>query len=157
MKKELIKEILRFLIVGLIATLCDYAVFYLFNLVIFKAINETLNIILSTFLGFVTGLIINWIFSINFVFRYKKKTTSTQFIIYLVISVIGLAITEFGMLIAKPLFGTYEVTFIVTFDFWKLFFKCMMTLIVLVWNYIGRKFLVFRKDKEEEINEKKID
>ena len=41
------------------------------------------------------------------------------------------------------------------FSFWKLFFKCLMTLIVLIINYFGRKYLVFKvyTHKKEEIEQ----
>ena len=103
-KKQTLLEILRFLLIGGLATLCDYAVFYLFNLVILKNIDSTLNIIISTFLGFTAGLIFNWIFSAKFVYKYQFKTNKKQFIIYVIICLVGLGITELGMLLAKPTF-----------------------------------------------------
>lgn len=152
-KNELFKEIIRFLIVGGIATIGDYIIFYLCNLVIFKATSETVNMFFSTFLGFTTGLLINW-FLQSFVFKYvgESQTKSKKvFLKFIIISVIGLGITEFGMLLAKPIYNTY--TFNVfdwfSFDFWKLFMKCLMTGIVLVWNYIGRKVFVFKQEASE--------
>ena len=147
--KQLLGEIFRFLLIGGFATLVDYAMFYLFNLLILSSIKEEINLIISTFIGFVAGLIINWIFSARFVYRYNKKTTKKQFILYVLICVLGLLVTEVGIYLAKPLYETLYVKIIVEFDFWKLFFKCLMTLIVLVLNYLGRKFLIFKKDKNE--------
>ena len=60
-KKEVMLEILRFLLVGGIATLADYLVFYIFNSIILKNINANANIAISTTLGFLTGLFINWL------------------------------------------------------------------------------------------------
>ena len=147
--KQLLGEIFRFLLIGGFATLVDYAMFYLFNLLILSSIKDEINLIISTFIGFVAGLIINWIFSARFVYRYNKKTTKKQFILYVLICVLGLLVTEVGIYLAKPLYETLYVKIIVEFDFWKLFFKCLMTLIVLVLNYLGRKFLIFKKDKNE--------
>lgn len=147
--KQLLGEIFRFLLIGGFATLVDYAMFYLFNLLILSSVKDEINLIISTFIGFVAGLIINWIFSARFVYRYNKKTTKKQFILYVLICVLGLLVTEVGIYLAKPLYETLYVKIIVEFDFWKLFFKCLMTLIVLVLNYLGRKFLIFKKDKNE--------
>lgn len=147
--KQLLGEIFRFLLIGGFATLVDYAMFYLFNLLILSSVKDEINLIISTFIGFVAGLIINWIFSVRFVYRYNKKTTKKQFILYVLICVLGLLVTEVGIYLAKPLYETLYVKIIVEFDFWKLFFKCLMTLIVLVLNYLGRKFLIFKKDKNE--------
>lgn len=146
-KKELFGEVLRFLVIGGIATLGDYAIFYLFNLVILKEINLNINLISSTVAGFITGLFINWFFQ-SFVYRYLQKeqiNSKKVFLKFVVLSVVGLIITEVGILLGKPLYGTLNLTIIgITFDFWKLFMKCLLTGIVLVINYLGRKLLVFR-------------
>ena len=152
--KQLLGEIFRFLLIGGFATIVDYAMFYLFNLVILSQVKEELNLIISTFIGFASGLIINWIFSAKFVYRYNKKTTNKQFILYVLICIFGFVITEAGILLASPLYDTLYVKILVEFDFWKLFFKCLMTVIVLIINYLGRKFLIFKKDKNE--NEQSI-
>ena len=144
-KKQLLAEIGRFLLIGGFATIVDYALFYLFNLVILTGLKENINLAISTFIGFVSGLIINWVFSARFVYRYNKKTTNKQFLLYLLICVVGLGLTELGMLLASPAFDKFYLTIIIKFDFWKLFFKCLMTLIVLILNYLGRKFLIFKK------------
>lgn len=148
-KKYILGEIFRFLLIGGFATIVDYIVFFLFNSVILKEIHETANLFISTFLGFVAGLIINWVFSARFVYRYGKKTTKKQLLIYIAICVAGLALTEIGMHLAKPLFETYLwniniFSLHLEIDFWKWFFKVLMTIIVLVLNYLGRKFLIFK-------------
>ncbi|UKI50914.1 MAG: hypothetical protein L6U99_06160 [Clostridium sp.] len=47
------------------------------------------------------------------------------------------------MLISRPIYSKLiiDVLGLFKFDFWKLFMKCLMTLIVLVWNYFGRKII----------------
>ena len=144
-KKQLLGEIFRFLLIGGFATIVDYVIFYLSTYLIFASLEDGLNKILSTFLGFTAGLIINWIFSARFVYRYEKKTTNKQLLTYIIICIAGLLVTELGIYLAMPLYETYYVTIIFTFDFWQLFFKCLMTVIVLVLNYLGRKFLIFNK------------
>jgi len=150
-KKDILLEIIRFLIVGGIATLCDYIVYYSFKLVILKKMNELPKEIICVALGFLTGLIINWLLQ-KFVYRYIDKDSSKNkklFIKFLIVSLIGLLITELGMLAAKPTFDRLYLTIIFRFDFWNLFFKCLMTVIVLIWNYLARKFYVFKKDLEK--------
>ena len=149
-KKQLLAEIGRFLLVGGIATIVDYVLFYLFNLVVLKSLNSNLNLVISTFIGFTAGLIVNWVFSATFVYRYNKKTTKRQFLLYLLLCLAGLGLTELGMILASPTYDKLYLDIIVKFDFWKLFFKCFMTVVVLVLNYLGRKFLIFKKDKVNE-------
>ena len=153
-KKDIFLEIIRFLIVGGIATLCDYAVFYLFNLVILKGLNDSANLVIATALGFLTGLLVNW-FLQKFVYSYitDNETKSKKvFIKFVIVSLIGLGITELGMYLASPLYGKYVWTIIVSFDPVKLFFKLLMTGIVLVWNYIARKLFVFKTKKAVELD-----
>ena len=148
-KKDIILEIIRFLIVGGIATLCDYAVFYLFNLVILKNLDKNLNLVIATALGFLTGLIVNW-FLQKFVYRYitdNETKSKWVFVKFVIVSLIGLGLTELGINLASPLYGKYTWEIIVKFDPVKLFFKCLMTGIVLVWNYIARKLFVFKTKK----------
>lgn len=151
-KKELFWEVFRFLLVGGLATVVDYLVSTLFYAVVLppELIGQTWALIISTALGFGVGLIINWFLSLIFVFkaiRDKKQASSKKsFLIYLLICVIGLAISILGMQLVKviPAFSLFGIA-----DFlgspWKWWMmKCIMTLIVLVWNYIGRKLFVFK-------------
>lgn len=150
-KKELVKEIIRFLIVGVIATLTDYITFYLFNLLILKNINQTVNITISTILGYVVGLVVSWFLQ---KFVYKKVDSSMlknkkMFAKYVILAVFGLCLTEIVMIGAKPLYGQNLTVLTITFDFWKLFFKVLMTCIVMVINYFARKYWVFKKEDND--------
>lgn len=156
-KKELFFEIIRFLIVGGLATIVDYIIFYLCNLVFFKQLDSNLNTFLSTALGFVAGLFTNW-FLQKFVYRYiSKEQQKSKFVFFkfVILSLIGLGLTELVMMISQPLFDDLTLTiFNISFQFWKLFFKVLMTLIVLIINYIGRKLFVFnQKNKDDKENE----
>jgi len=152
-KKELLKEIIRFLIVGGISTIVDYAVFYLCNKLIFINADFNVNLFFSTALGFISGFLVNW-FLQSFVFKHISndyKKNKIIFIKFTIVSLIGLGLTELGMFLASPTFDKFNLTIIgITFDFWKLFFKVLMTVITLIWNYLARKFFVFRKKKELE-------
>ena len=88
-KKQLLLEILRFLIVGGLATLVDYAVFYLFRkwllppaLIAESGGWDTASLVIATALGFCAGLTVNWILSVRFVFRNvkdKEKSRSKKY------------------------------------------------------------------------------
>lgn len=153
-KKDLLKEILRFLIVGGFATLCDYAAYFLFKKIILVAINPSVNTYISTTIGFLVGLLVNWVLQ-KFVFRYitENQTKSPKvFFKFFLLSLVGLLITQFGMMLGNRFwFDKLYVTIFVKFDFWEIFTKCALTGLVLVINYIGRKLYVF-KDTTKEIN-----
>ena len=160
-KKELIKEILRFLLVGGLATLVDFGIYELCRFVLFNSLSNNINLILSTSLGFIFGNIVNYILSIIFVFKGAKEDKSTQtikaFLIFTLIGVIGL-----GIKVGVQTGGNYLMSLIIDWLFnnifnfsysvwvWLLdtFVYCVATLIVLIWNYIGRKIFIFKGDKE---------
>ena len=155
-KKQLFAEIFRFLLVGGTATLADYLVFWLLEAFFFPAIFPQttfftgLALVLSTGFGFCVGHAVNWIFSVSFVFKQTKKQVTVrskkEFITFTVIGLIGLAINELGMLLLVWLLPDIMLFGVVSFLSmpWKKWIaKCIVTVIVLIWNYIGRKKFVF--------------
>ena len=155
-KEQLFWEIFRFLLVGGTATLVDYFVFWIFDGVLFPLIASaewwvTLSLILSTALGFCAGLIVNWLLSISFVFKQVKDkeeaSSKKSFLLFTIIGVIGLLITEVGVLLLVALLPEFElfgVTELLGTTWAKWTAKVVMTCIVLVWNYVGRKLFVFK-------------
>lgn len=152
-KKQLFWEIFRFLLVGGTATIVDYAAAYVFYhwLLPPSIIGQTPSLIISTAVGFCFGLTVNWLLSITFVFRQvtdeKASRSKKSFLIFTIIGLIGLAITEVGMHLGVTMLP--EITIFKTTEFlgeaWKWWIsKVVMTCIVLVWNYVGRKVLVFK-------------
>ena len=147
--KKLIMEILRFLLVGGIATVIDFGIYELCRFLLFKNLDNTLNLVLATTLGFIFGNIVNYILSIVFVFKGAKEDKKTQtvgaFLVFTLIGVIGL-----GIKVGVQTGGNYLMYLIFETDktFWiwfiDTFVYCVATLIVLVWNYIGRKLLIFK-------------
>ena len=155
-KKELFWEIFRFLLVGGTATVVDYFVFWIFDGLLFPLLAssgwwQTLSLILATALGFCAGLTVNWILSVKFVFLQVKNKeevrTKKSFTIFTIIGIIGLLITEVGVvaLVALfPEFSLFGVTALFGTAWAKWLAKMIMTCIVLVWNYAGRKIFVFK-------------
>ena len=152
-KEQLFWEIFRFLLVGGIATLADYATFYVFRQWIFSAglVGDTWSLIIATALGFVVGLIVNWIMSVKFVYRQVKNEEEARskksFLIFTIIGLIGLGLTELGVWLLVqhivPEFELFGVTaFLLPWNEWIA--KVVMTCIVLVFNYVGRKLFIFK-------------
>ena len=151
-KKELFWEIFRFLLVGGTATIIDWAVAYLFQAWLLPPtlVGDAASLFFSTAFGFCVGLVVNWLLSISFVFRKVKDEASVRtgksFLTFTLIGVIGLVISILGMQIvpfipAFSLFGT--PTFLgLAWSWWLM--KGLMTGIVLMWNYIGRKLFIFK-------------
>lgn len=92
-------------------------------------------------IGFTVGLLVNYTLSLVFVFRsdrqQKQGRTVKAFILYAVIGLVGFGLTELGMYIGVRIVGSAGL--------WYLLVKCFVAGIVLVWNYAGRKILIFRE------------
>lgn len=147
---ELIKEILRFLIVGGIATLADLGAYSLVFYVFFKEDHPfkfgiaTLDwrIVVSTMVGFTIGVIINYLMSIFFVFKNvenKKKSRSVSgFILFVILGLIGLLLN-----IGIKQIGN-AIILLSSNAWWNLFVFAFATGVVLIYNYISRKLLLFK-------------
>ena len=133
--KPLIFEFMRYLIVGGTAFLIDFCVLVLFNTVLPELYGYRLYI--ATALGFIAGLVFNYFFSILFVFKAArdKKTgrSAGAFMLFAIIGVVGLGLTELGMYAGTELLHVHYMLV-----------KIVVTGIVLMWNYLGRKFLIFK-------------
>ena len=151
-------EILRFIIVGGIATLVDMftmgVVMYLMqkgiyssfiNVFIHAPTPSTLVTIIGTTVGFLVGLVVNYILSILFVFNEKGNSKSAKgFVVFTLLSAVGLGINILGTFIGFDLLHLNQ---------WLV--KIVMVFVVLVYNYISKKLLLFKnknKAKESEKN-----
>ena len=156
-KKQLFWEIFRFLLVGGTATIADYFVFWLFDGVLFPLLPlsgkgwEVIALILATAAGFGVGLVVNGILSVKFVFRavrdIEEVVSKKSFFIFTVIGLIGLGLTEIGVVLLVFLFpeiSLFGTTALLGTEWEKWLAKVIMTCIVLVFNYVGRKLLVFK-------------
>lgn len=152
------KEIIRFVVVGLTATLADYLTSLLFLKVIytdqtpiFGGDSLSRSLVLAKTMGYVVGIIVNYILSTFFVFKNvedKKKSRSVLgFVIFSLLSIggflINLGITKLGNLI-------YSVDNNI---WWYTFVFIVATGVVLIYNYITRKYILYREPKEENETE----
>lgn len=146
-KNDIVKEFLRYALVGGIAFLVDFGVFTLLRETVYSGRADNAAVLVSTAAGFVFGLAVNYFLSMSIVFRkesqQKKGRTASAVLIFVAVGVVGLGLTELlqwlgeAYLLKLSLFeslgklGKYAVRFAVTG-------------IVLVWNYVGRKIFVFK-------------
>lgn len=154
-------EILRFLIVGGIATAVDYfamgVTIYLlspslypdFFSVFFRAdIDPSLPAkLLGTGIGFIFGLVANYLLSVFFVFNEKGMSkTAKGFLAFALFSAVGFILHEVGMYIMSDLLSINQ---------WAV--KTILTLVVLSYNYLSRRAFIFKKAEKETTYEDKPD
>lgn len=148
-----LSEIIRFLIVGGLATIVDYlamgVVLYLFNPSLYPHFYNvwiggenpsTIATVIGTGIGFIAGLIFNYVFSILFVFHEKGESRSAKgFLLFSLFAFGGLLIHLLGMYVGYDLLRINE---------WIV--KTFFTLVVLVYNYITRKLFIFKPQNPTE-------
>ena len=149
-----IAEIMRFLIVGGFATIIDFivmgVVLYIFDSSLYpsffnvfigsNAEPTTLATVVGTGAGFIAGLVFNYIFSIIFVYENKGNSRSAKgFLMFALLSAVGLGIHLFGMWLGFDVLNINE---------WIV--KIVLTIVVLIYNYISKKLVIFKKSKESE-------
>ncbi len=131
MKNNLIKQILRFGVVGGIAFLIDYALLYFCT--------EYLNIyvLYSSIISFSVSVIFNYIMSIKWVFDVDHKQTYKDFTIFIILSLIGLGINQLVMFVGVEKLGIFYMLV-----------KIISTAIVMVYNFITRKIFIEKNNNK---------
>lgn len=128
--KKLIAQFMKFGIVGVIAFVIDYGFMVLLTGVF------GVPYLISTTVSFIISVIFNYFASMRFVFKRKDDMSRRrEFIIFVVLSVIGLVINDvFMWLMVDFLFIDYRIS------------KIVVTFIVAVWNFVTRKIFLEAKE-----------
>jgi len=167
MSKSRMAEIIRFLIIGVVATIFDAATRLGIAYLLEKAnAPELVTTGVSVLAGFVVGVLVNYIFSVLWVFQdvkdKKAARTQSKFWLFVLLGFIGLVFHEVLNYGAGALFnlggisivngqalvlatikdGTWAFLSSIEFWMWAIIFV-VGTLIVLVWNYWSRKKWIF--------------
>lgn len=137
-------EIFRFAIVGLVAAVFDFLTCYLVQFVLFRNSKAVYVTIIATACGFLIGVLINYLMSTYMVYKASKSgfsKTVKGIVLFVLLSALGLALGmgiqaflyDYLFLSKNILLFSYPVDFVIR------------TLIVMVYNYISRKLLIYRK------------
>jgi putative flippase GtrA len=123
-------QFFRYVFVGGIATIVDWGVYYLLSEV------AGIHYLVAHVVSFFAGLITNFVLSKLLVFKANEAKVNPvlEFVGYAVIGLIGLGLSA---LIIFLLHGKLGLNNMVS--------KIISTLIVLVWNYVARKLILYRK------------
>ena len=121
--KRLIEQLMKFGIVGIVAFVIDY------GLMIVLAEIFGVNYLLSATISFIISVIFNYSASMRYVFTHKEGMSKRrEFIIFVMLSVIGLGINDLLMWLGTGLLAIdYRLT------------KIVATVVVSGWNFITRK------------------
>ena len=131
--KNGITQLFRTCFVGAVATLIEMALCWL---LIRLLPSFGLREYIATAIGFAVSTVVNFSLSRLFVFKANEARTgfTGELLGFLVLSALGLALKELFLW----LFFT-----LLTLGYWTSWL--LATILVLLWNFLGRKFLIYKK------------
>ena len=136
--KQLIKQILRFGVVGVLAFIIDFG---LFNVLVYVS----LNALVASSISFTVSLVFNYFASMKFVFvRRSDMARWMEMLIFVISSLIGLLINILiiwifvSVIIPPSLETTNHTQYQIFVDIGKL----ASAGVVMIWNFIIRKWLL---------------
>lgn len=137
--KPIFRQLGRFAIVGVLNTVLDFAVLNL--LIDFTGYNSGIGFAFAKGTSFTVAVINSYYWNKYWAFEFKEKTEK-QFLQFLVISIVGLALNtgaaSFVVGAIEPLGGLDATA-------WANVGALAGTLAGLAWNFAGYKFVVFRE------------
>ena len=126
--KKLIIQLIKFGIVGVIATVVDFGV-----LMFLKELMH-IDILVASAVAFSVSVIANYILSMLFVFKGSENGKLKEFIIFVALSIGGLLINQFIMWIGTEMLAVYYI--------WVKIFACIF---VPIYNFVTRKIFLEKK------------
>ena len=132
--KKLIAQLMKFGVVGVIAFIIDFGV------MVFLTEVFAVPYLISTTIAFTVSVIFNYVASMRYVFvRKDDMSRRREFIIFVLLSVIGLVLNDvFMWLLVDFFFIDYRISKIIT------------TVLVAIWNFVSRK--IFLEDHSNTEN-----
>ena len=130
--RRLIEQVLKFGVVGVLAFLIDYGVLMLLSQVFH------MNPVAAAAISFVVSVVFNYVASMRFVFTHRDDLSrQREFVIFVVLSVVGLFINEICMVAGQAMFEGMG------FDYahgpYYMLVKVFATAVVMFWNFFSRK------------------
>ena len=124
--KHLLAQIMKFGVVGVIATVIDFGV------MIFLTEVFGINPVASATVSFTVSVIFNYLASMRYVFSHREgMSRQREFVIFIVLSVIGLGINDALMWVGTEMTPVdYRIV------------KVLATAVVMVWNFVSRKIFL---------------
>ena len=126
--KKLIVQLIKFGIVGVIATLVDFGVLMFLKEMLY------IDVMIASAVSFSVSVFVNYILSMLFVFKSNRNEKVKEFLIFLVLSIGGLILNQFLMWIGTFVMNLYYL--------WVKIFACFF---VPVYNFITRKIFLEKK------------
>lgn len=134
LRKDIFKEGLKYLLVGGTCTALDFLILYLL-------VNTfSVNYVLSSVISFSLAVLLNYYLCTLWIFKVRKvSNVYKEILFYSLISIVGLLLNS-GLI--WFLTETFTLQFLLS--------KVLATPIVLVWNFLGRKYFLHTNNLEKD-------
>jgi putative flippase GtrA len=124
--QKLIAQFLKFGVVGVIAFAIDYGILMLLTQIF------GMDAVVAAAISFTVSVIFNYVASMRFVFTHRQDLSKRkEFVIFVILSVIGLGINEVCMWAGVATLGDSALMITIS--------KLFATFIVMIWNFFNRK------------------
>lgn len=135
--KKLLIQISKFGVVGILCTVFEYVLY----LVMTDALS--LDVYFSQAVSFSASTVLNYLLSMKFVFvrDAEKRSRAAEFILFAVLSVVGLGLSEAVLLLFTKVFRLDD-----------LLGKLFATGTVMVFNFVTRKLLLEKRESRDADN-----
>ena len=135
-KRNIVGQFLRYFVTGGLAFVVDFGAFAL-ALYCFE-----IHYLLANLIGLMFGNVVNYLLSLGWVFSVEKRKMEKhriiEIIVFVAISLVGMGLNELLMLLMVGFAGLNEMLS-----------KIVAAGIVLMYNFLARKFILFHKTGHE--------
>ena len=126
--RKLLAQIIKFGLVGFLCFFIDYGI------MVFLTEVAGVHYLFSSGISFTVSVVVNYVLSLTYVFETEKGNKIKEFIIFVVLSVIGLGINQVLMWFCVDILGIFYMIS-----------KIGATAVVMVYNFITRKMILEKK------------
>ena len=126
--RKLLAQIIKFGLVGFLCFFIDYGI------MVFLTEVAGVHYLFSSGISFTVSVVVNYVLSLTYVFETEKGNKIKEFIIFVVLSVIGLGINQVLMWFCVDILGIFYMTS-----------KIGATAVVMVYNFVSRKVVMEKK------------
>ena len=134
-KQGIVGQFLRYFVTGGLAFIVDFGAFalalYYFDI----------HYLVANLIGLMAGNVVNYLLTVGWVFSTEKrkmeKHVVLEVVVFVTISLVGMGLNEFLMYVFVGLLAIQEMVS-----------KVGAAIIVLVYNFLERKFILFKSGKK---------
>lgn len=130
--RSIIGQFWRYFVTGGLAFIVDFGVF---SLVLYYF---EIHYLIANIIGLMAGNVVNYLLSLGWVFSAEKRKMEKhrflEIIVFVIISLVGMGLNEFLMYIFVGVLVVQEMVS-----------KIVAAIIVLLYNFLARKFILFKK------------